>query len=112
MSEGRKFARLWVLTAVGVLFCVSTLGSADRGTPPPLKAAVDNDLFNPETQVLKRGRRDINKVCLTFDDGPYPESLPRILEVLRKHGAKATFFMVGKRMLEHPELVRQVLSDG
>ena len=70
------------------------------------------DLYNPVTKTLKRGRRDRNFVCLTIDDAPYGGSLPRILEVLREHQAKATFFMVGKRMVEFPELVREVLKEG
>ena len=51
-------------------------------------------------------------VALTFDDGPNPEATPRLLDVLEHHGAKATFFMVGKVAARHPELVRRVSSAG
>ncbi|RKR90437.1 cellulose synthase/poly-beta-1,6-N-acetylglucosamine synthase-like glycosyltransferase [Micromonospora pisi] len=51
-------------------------------------------------------------IALTFDDGPDPVWTPRILEVLRRHDAHATFFVVGARVNEHPELVRRILAEG
>ena len=51
-------------------------------------------------------------VALTFDDGPDPVWTPQILDVLRKHRVKATFFLVGTQMREHPDLVRRILAEG
>ncbi len=50
--------------------------------------------------------------ALTFDDGPDPVFTPRLLEVLRSHGAKATFFMLGVQAESHPEVVDAVAADG
>lgn len=50
--------------------------------------------------------------ALTFDDGPDPEYTPALLEVLASHGARATFFMLGKRASAHPELVSRVAAAG
>ena len=50
--------------------------------------------------------------ALTFDDGPDPEWTPPLLDVLARHGARATFFMVGARAERHPELVRKVAAAG
>jgi len=47
-------------------------------------------------------------VALTFDDGPHPEYTPPILEILAKHGIKATFFMLGRNVAAYPETARQV----
>ena len=44
-------------------------------------------------------------LALTFDDGPHPEDTPPLLELLERHGAKATFFMVGKSARRWPDLV-------
>lgn len=55
---------------------------------------------------------DENKVYLTFDDGPHPEITPWILEELRKHNAKATFFCLGKNVEKYPKLLKLILSDG
>ena len=60
--------------------------------------------------LLTRGPR--GRIYLTFDDGPVPESTPRILDVLDTYGAKATFFMVGSQMKQHSSLVAEVRSRG
>jgi peptidoglycan/xylan/chitin deacetylase (PgdA/CDA1 family) len=50
---------------------------------------------------------------LTFDDGPHPNTTPKILTALKAAGEKnAIFFFVGYRMIEYPHLVRQVLEAG
>ena len=51
-------------------------------------------------------------VCLTFDDGPDPRSTPGILRVLRERGLRATFFLLGKKAEEHPEIVADIVGDG
>ncbi|MGK5673383.1 bifunctional polysaccharide deacetylase/glycosyltransferase family 2 protein [Micromonospora sp. URMC 106] len=51
-------------------------------------------------------------IALTFDDGPDPRWTPQVLDALRRHGARATFFVVGARVNEHPELVRRILAEG
>jgi peptidoglycan/xylan/chitin deacetylase (PgdA/CDA1 family) len=51
-------------------------------------------------------------VALTFDDGPDPESTPRVLDVLAAEGVRATFFCVGARARQHPELVHRILAEG
>lgn len=51
-------------------------------------------------------------VYLTFDDGPHPKATPFVLEQLKKYGAKATFFCIGKNVVEQPEIYQQILLDG
>lgn len=51
-------------------------------------------------------------IALTFDDGPHPEYTLRLLEILDKYQAKATFFCVGKFAARHPEVIRQVAGAG
>jgi peptidoglycan/xylan/chitin deacetylase (PgdA/CDA1 family) len=51
-------------------------------------------------------------VYLTFDDGPTPAWTPRVLELLARHRAQATFFVVGRNAAAHPELVRQAWAAG
>ncbi len=51
-------------------------------------------------------------VALTFDDGPDPIGTPRVLDLLRERGARATFFLVGERARRHPELVRRIAAEG
>lgn len=51
-------------------------------------------------------------VALTFDDGPDPVYTPQVLEILAEHGATATFFVVGRRVRRHPEIVAQMVAAG
>ena len=51
-------------------------------------------------------------VALTFDDGPDPEFTPQVLDVLARHRALATFFLVGRRARRHPELARRIVAAG
>jgi peptidoglycan/xylan/chitin deacetylase (PgdA/CDA1 family) len=53
-----------------------------------------------------------NRVYLTFDDGPDPEWTPRVLNVLDKEGAKATFFAIGQQAQQSPELIRRIHDAG
>lgn len=62
--------------------------------------------------VVSRGVSGKNAVALTFDDGPDPLTTPELLRLLLKHGVKATFFVTGKRVSKHPELAREILSQG
>jgi peptidoglycan/xylan/chitin deacetylase (PgdA/CDA1 family) len=50
--------------------------------------------------------------ALTFDDGPDPISTPRVLEVLQHHGAKATFFVLGKHAARYPRLIECIAQAG
>ena len=50
--------------------------------------------------------------ALTFDDGPHPETTPRLLDILERHGAHATFFVIGEAAQRYPDLVRQVAQAG
>jgi peptidoglycan-N-acetylglucosamine deacetylase len=51
-------------------------------------------------------------VYLTFDDGPVPEVTEFVLEQLRDHGAKATFFCVGDNLRKHPAVAERVVREG
>lgn len=51
-------------------------------------------------------------VYLTFDDGPHAEATPFVLNVLKAHDIKATFFVLGKNAEKHPEIVREIREQG
>ncbi len=56
--------------------------------------------------------KDKSKIHLTFDDGPHPEITPKILEVLKKHNQKATFFCIGKNLEKYSETAKQIVAEG
>jgi peptidoglycan/xylan/chitin deacetylase (PgdA/CDA1 family) len=57
------------------------------------------------------GRTNTSAVALTFDDGPSADT-ERILEVLDRYDAKATFFMLGRQVERFPQIARRVLAEG
>jgi peptidoglycan/xylan/chitin deacetylase (PgdA/CDA1 family) len=72
-------------------------------------------LFHPRNQwlVANRSRVDGTRcIALTFDDGPDPIDTPKLLDLLREKDVKATFFVVGKRADQHPEIVRRAWVEG
>lgn len=57
-------------------------------------------------------RSALPTLYLTFDDGPCPNSTERVLKLLKKHHAFATFFLVGDRAIQHPDIVRRICEQG
>lgn len=53
-----------------------------------------------------------NKLALTFDDGPNPSITPKLLDLLAKHNARATFFLVGKFVRDCPDLTKAIAAQG
>src|SRR5580700_11593597 len=72
-------------------------------------------LFHPRNQWLVTNRSRVDGagcVALTFDDGPDPVDTPKLLDMLRDKGVKATFFVVGERADRYPEIVRRACAEG
>src|SRR5580700_7817547 len=72
-------------------------------------------LFHPRNQWLVANRSRVDGagcVALTFDDGPDPVDTPKLLDLLREKNVKATFFVVGKRADQYPEIVRRAWAEG
>ena len=65
-----------------------------------------------ESIVYKQVDTADMKIALTFDDGPHPFRTEEILNVLDKHGVKATFFIVGSNALNYPDTLRRVVECG
>jgi peptidoglycan-N-acetylglucosamine deacetylase len=55
---------------------------------------------------------DPSQMALTFDDGPNDPHTMRLLDVLARHNAKATFFLIGKYVRQRPEIARAILAAG
>ncbi|HEX8909136.1 MAG TPA: lysylphosphatidylglycerol synthase domain-containing protein [Anaeromyxobacteraceae bacterium] len=67
--------------------------------------------FDLSGASLRRGRGDRREVALTFDDGPSDDT-PAVLDALDAAGARASFFVLGEKALERPDLVREVARRG
>jgi len=53
-----------------------------------------------------------HQIALTFDDGPDLATTPSILDILHSYNIKATFFVVGARAEQHPDLIKRIVSEG
>lgn len=61
--------------------------------------------------VYKKGT-DEQPIALTFDDGPDPEYTPLLLDLLKKHNIKATFFVLGRKAEKYPDLIKRIHNEG
>jgi peptidoglycan-N-acetylglucosamine deacetylase len=66
-------------------------------------------LFTP---VLYKGKSTEHVIALTFDDGPLQGRTDQLLDILNHYAIKATFFCIGQRVSENPELVKRMEANG
>ncbi len=129
-ADRREPRAHWFLLALGMMVLLGELClagyvnhvGAEDGGPRPVAAErkpapVDVTSGGPvlrvdgDRQVTSRGM-PANTIALTFDDGPDPQWTPKILDILARHGAHATFFVIGSKVNEQPELTRRILAEG
>jgi peptidoglycan-N-acetylglucosamine deacetylase len=85
--------------------------------PSPV-AKAQNLTFNPpakfQGKTLYKVEIPNNEkvIALTFDDGPWQETTPKMLDILKQNDVKATFFLVGTALQENPDIAKQVVSEG
>jgi peptidoglycan/xylan/chitin deacetylase (PgdA/CDA1 family) len=113
---------LWVTSVGGLALLVRTLMDA----PPPMWIALAAfvgyaamctlGVLWPQLEMFGdvewRGEPGSKQVALTFDDGPNPKTTRKVLRILEEKGARATFFVVGRKALQHPDVVREIHEAG
>ena len=62
--------------------------------------------------IISQGNKNKTTIALSFDDGPSPGSTPYILHLLAQNNITATFFIIGKKAAQHPELIKEILENG
>lgn len=87
----------------------ATAAVAAAATAGYQSMAPDAQWYGKTFTSLPRGSK---KIALTFDDGPNDPYTMQLLEVLAKHGAQATFFLMGKYVAQRPEIAREVVKAG
>ena len=65
-----------------------------------------------DDNVYTHGSREERTIALTFDDGPHPVYTDKILDVLEKHGVKATFFAIGINAENYPAPLLRAYEEG
>jgi peptidoglycan-N-acetylglucosamine deacetylase len=64
-----------------------------------------------DVKIIRRVPHD-HTIALTFDDGPHPVYTRALLDLLKKHGVKATFFVVGENAEQNTELIKRMRAEG
>jgi peptidoglycan/xylan/chitin deacetylase (PgdA/CDA1 family) len=82
--------------------------ASGRTTPPPKAPKPPKSTVPIKTRELTGSQ----KIALTFDDGPHPTWTPKVLDLLRSKGVKATFCLVGTEVHQHPGLVQRIVREG
>lgn len=62
--------------------------------------------------AVVEGPRGARGLALTFDDGPHPVHTRRVLDLLDARGVQATFFVIGAKVRQHPELTKEIVERG
>jgi cellulose synthase/poly-beta-1,6-N-acetylglucosamine synthase-like glycosyltransferase/peptidoglycan/xylan/chitin deacetylase (PgdA/CDA1 family)/spore germination protein YaaH len=88
--------------------------TVDTDEPDPRKKLVIDEHMDvyPHTYTVQYIGYHPNEVALSFDDGPDPKWTPRILDILKKKDAKATFMMIGAEAQENIGLMQRVVREG
>jgi cellulose synthase/poly-beta-1,6-N-acetylglucosamine synthase-like glycosyltransferase/peptidoglycan/xylan/chitin deacetylase (PgdA/CDA1 family) len=122
--SSRRAASRWVVLGLLLLVLAVLLGAqglstrtTGRSATPlaagggPLASLRPILTWNGDRLTSREG--DVGKrIALTFDDGPDPRWTPRVATALRRLHAPATFFVVGSKVVSHPEVVRRLRRDG
>lgn len=104
MTRRKRLVRaLWI--AGGIMFAWQLVFWTE-----PMTAFAVAERLAPN--VVWRVATDKPFVALSFDDGPHPTHTPQVLAILERHGAHATFFLIGDRARLHPELVQRIKAAG
>jgi peptidoglycan-N-acetylglucosamine deacetylase len=89
--------------------------AAPSPTESPSASAEPSAAPSPAATPLTTGPPEVDGkkvVYLTFDDGPDPRWTPAILDALAAHNVRATFFVIGRKVEEHPDLAKRIVAEG
>lgn len=114
---------MWLKISVAVHLAAAGAWLADhRLWPWSVAALVINHALIATGGLLPRSRllgpnwtrlpAAAGRVALTIDDGPDPEVTPAVLDLLARHGVRATFFCIGERVARYPELAQRIAREG
>jgi peptidoglycan/xylan/chitin deacetylase (PgdA/CDA1 family) len=92
-----------------VLWC-GALGYAGMLPDRPARAVPGRGV--PPCEALEQGNPGRREIALTIDDGPHDPIARQLLDILRAEDVRATFFVVGKRVREHPGVVARMVNEG
>src|SRR5437879_6310196 len=102
-----------LLLACGATF-ISTFALRAEPGLPPVQAPVEKTPAPARESAITFNSVHVNGpyIAMTFDDGPSAVLTPKLLDLLAAHHIKATFFVIGENVAEHPEIVARAAREG
>ncbi|HEU5313803.1 MAG TPA: polysaccharide deacetylase family protein [Candidatus Udaeobacter sp.] len=100
-----------------LFFCFTTLSvtlSLGAEPTPATRGAIRESRAKPEGSSITFNAVHVDGpyIAMTFDDGPSATLTPKLLDLLAAHHIKATFFVIGENVAEHPEIVARAAREG
>lgn len=110
--------RLLVLTLTAALVPLAAVAQPCPGNPQAL--GTERVLAVDSKTTPRVGRKEFpdtlplndKELVLTFDDGPWPTTTPKVLDALKRECVLATFFLIGRNTQAHPQIARRELAEG
>ncbi len=99
------------LTSVFQTSC-QTVGKKKGQANAAKKNGPDLTPVIPKRDSYSRVQTSMPFLAITFDDGPHPANTPRLLDILKAHDVKATFFVVGTNVRRYPQIMRRIIAEG
>ncbi len=81
-------------------------------TPAPAAPTESEHAAAPAKVSYSSCHVDGPYIAMTYDDGPHAQNTPRLLDMLKQRGIKATFYMVGQCAAEYPQIVKRIAAEG
>jgi len=114
-----SFSQAEKLAAVVMLIAIPLFGVSSWLAPAPLLLFLLLCVIAPFfpqwgffLPIISKSVTGSKAIALTFDDGPSQTSTPILLNLLKQHNYKATFFVVGEKAKKHPKLMARILEEG
>jgi peptidoglycan/xylan/chitin deacetylase (PgdA/CDA1 family) len=110
--------RILVIAAIAAAVPLAAAAAPCPGNPDAL--GTERVLTVDAARTPRVGRKQFpatlplqhKELVLTFDDGPWPGTTPKILDALKQECVRATFFLLGRNVVAHPELARRAMAEG
>lgn len=111
------FKKRYIVSILSIFFLFTVLFYAVSfwKYPPTLAVSLTQDYIVDEdlqSKISALTKSEEKIAYLTFDDGPTLRATPRVLDILKEEDVKATFFVIGKYVKSHPELVKRAYDGG
>ncbi len=87
-------------------------GPAQGNTAPVMQAPPADPGTGPKKLSYNSCNVEGPYIALTFDDGPHATLTPKLLDMLKERGIKATFFVIGQNVVANPQILQRAVAEG